>query len=139
MTRTRADVFFYGLLMDPELLREKGARPEAEELCSLAGYRLVIGRRAWLKPEEAATCQGMVINLSYDEIEALYSPPDLADYRPIAVLLDVRGRPTPALCYNLLKGGGHHSHAYAAKLRAVAEKVGLPPAYVASLTVDGDD
>lgn len=31
----RADVFFYGLFMDPDLLRSKGLRPEGAELASV--------------------------------------------------------------------------------------------------------
>jgi hypothetical protein len=41
-------VFFYGLFMDPDLLKDKGLNPGASEPAQLAGYGLKIGARATL-------------------------------------------------------------------------------------------
>ena len=45
-----ADVFFYGLFMDEDLLREKGLNPQRAALASVDGLALRIGKRAALVP-----------------------------------------------------------------------------------------
>ena len=52
MQRRRADVFFYGLFMDEELLRGKGLNPKNAEPASVDGLALRIGQRAALGLEE---------------------------------------------------------------------------------------
>ena len=42
---TRVTVFFYGLFMDPALLRDQGVQPENPRAATVAGYRLAIGAR----------------------------------------------------------------------------------------------
>jgi hypothetical protein len=44
----RIHVFFYGLFMDVDLLRSKGAQPENPRLASVSGFALRIGQRATL-------------------------------------------------------------------------------------------
>jgi len=39
------DVFFYGLFMDPALLREKGLQPTPGRKAVAPGQRLISGRR----------------------------------------------------------------------------------------------
>jgi len=41
----RADVFFYGLFMDEELLHAKGVKPESAEHAAVDGFALRIGQR----------------------------------------------------------------------------------------------
>jgi hypothetical protein len=57
-------------------------------------------------------------------------------YKPQAVLARLAsGQVVTALCYNLAEppSVAEHNPEYAAKLRSVAEKVGLPSDYVSSL------
>jgi Gamma-glutamyl cyclotransferase, AIG2-like len=136
MTSRRADVFFYGLFMDQDLLRAKGFEPEGVELASVTGFVLRIGMRAALVPEPSGRVFGSVMSLTLSELEQLYSEPSLQEYRPQAVLAHLeKGGVIAALCYNLLKPPlpNEHNPDYAAKLRVVAQKVGLPADYVASL------
>ena len=47
-----ADVFFYGLFMDQELLHSKGIQPERVEVAWVDGLELRIGQRAALARTE---------------------------------------------------------------------------------------
>lgn len=136
MPSRRADVFFYGLFMDEELLRAKGLRPKDRELASVDGLALRIGDRAALVPTPGARVHGLVISLTLAELEKLYSESSVQAYRPQAVLVRLAsGGVVAALCYNLSPppAAAERNPEYAAKLRAVAQKVGLPAEYVASL------
>ncbi len=136
MPPRRADVFFYGLFMDQEILRDKGLTPQNREIASVSGLALRIGQRAALVPDEKGKVYGVVMSLTLDELERLYSDPTVQAYRPQAVLARLAsGGQVAALCYNLREPPlpSERNPDYAAKLRAVAEKVGLPAEYVAAL------
>ena len=130
---TRIDLFFYGLFMDETLLMRKGVKPANLRRAFLEGYSLVIGERAALvqKPEE--TVHGIVFSLTQDEIDSLYSEPSVQDYRPEPVLAHLTdGSVIPAVCFNLreLRPRDRPNSEYAAKLRALATRLGLPESYV---------
>lgn len=136
MTSRRADVFFYGLFMDQDLLRAKGIEPQAVELASVAGFALRIGQRAAITSSPNGRVQGVVMSLTLGELERLYSEPSVQAYEPQAVLAQLAaGGIIAALCYNLPEppAASERNPEYAAKLRIVAEKVGLPPDYIASI------
>jgi gamma-glutamyl AIG2-like cyclotransferase len=136
MSSRRADVFFYGLFMDAELLRSKGLQPTSTELATVDGLALRIGQRAALVSTPGARVHGVVISLTLAELEKLYSEPSVEAYKPQAVLAKLAtGGTIAALCYNLSQppSSSERNPEYAAKLRAVAEKVGLPAEYIASL------
>lgn len=46
MQDRRIAVFFYGLFMDAQMLRERGLQPQAERRARLDGFALRIGKRA---------------------------------------------------------------------------------------------
>ncbi|MGH9804203.1 MAG: gamma-glutamylcyclotransferase family protein [Candidatus Acidiferrales bacterium] len=132
----RADVFFYGLFMDEELLRAKGLEPEGGELAAVDGFALRIGRRAALVPAPGGRVHGVVFSLTLIALDRLYSEPSVQDYRPQAVLAQLAGGGViAALCYNLSAPPllGERNPEYAAKLRALAQRIGLPAEYIASL------
>lgn len=136
MDAVPVNVFFYGLFMDTEALREKGFHPAGSRQACVTGMRLRIGRRATLVPDPAGCVHGFVIGLSHEEIDALYAEPSVVDYRPEPVIAQLHGRsPVPALCFNLPpdKAAAEANPDYAAKLRALAARLGLPPDYVASI------
>src|SRR3954453_3407633 len=102
MGQRRADVFFYGLFMDQDLLRAKGVQPERVERASLSGMSLRIGERAALVPAPGEEVHGIIMSLTVAELERLYSEPSVAMYRSQAVLVcPESGGVTAALCYNL--------------------------------------
>lgn len=132
----RADVFFYGLFMDAELLRGKGIEPQGVELASVPGFALRIGQRAALVPGPSSRVHGVVMSLTLAELERLYTEPSVQAYRPQPILAHLAsGGVIAALCYNLAEppAPNERNPEYAAKLRVIAEKVGLPPDYIASL------
>ena len=135
MTSRRTDVFFYGLFMDQDLLRAKGIDPQAVALASVPGFALRIGQRAAIAPSPNGRVHGVVMSLTLSELERLYSEPSVQAYKPQGVLAQLAGGgTTAALCYNLPEppSASERNPEYAAKLRIVAEKVGLAPDYIAS-------
>lgn len=136
MVSRRIDVFFYGLFMDADLLRTKGAQPVNIRPASLSGFALRIGQRATLLPSRDARAHGILMQLTHPEIEQLYSEASVRAYRPEAVLAELNdGSRIPALCFNLLEPPSPQeaNSEYAAKLRDLARRLGLPSDYVASI------
>jgi len=130
------NVFFYGLFMDVGALGANGFHPVNGRQACVQGMAIQIGRRATLIPDPAKCVYGFVIELSHDEVERLYAEPSVAAYRPEAVLAQLADRSCiPALCFNLpLPNDGVEANPeYAEKLREVANRLGLPADYVASI------
>lgn len=136
VNRRRVDVFFYGLFMDPELLRAEGYTPQDSQIAFVDGFAVRVGRRAWLASAPGKRAYGATMSLTHAELERLYSVPTLEAYRPEPILAHLAdGRVIPALCYNLPEppDSKERNPEYLAKLCAVAQKVGLPPNYLAML------
>jgi hypothetical protein len=134
MPSRRADVFFYGLFMDEDVLRAQGVAPEEPRLAWVDGVALRIGKRATLVSMQPGRVHGLVMSLTAAELQHLYSQPGLESYKPQAVLAHLAdGSVVAALCYNLVESTARCEAypEYAMKLRAVARKVGLPEDYVA--------
>jgi hypothetical protein len=132
----QVDAFFYGLFMDVEVLRQSGAKPANPRRAYVAEFALRIGQRATLVPSLGARTYGMLIALTHAEIERLYKPPGLENYRPEAVLAQpIEGIAIPALCYNLLQApeSRERNPDYALRLKSVLTKLGFPGDYVASI------
>jgi hypothetical protein len=137
MTDDLVAVFFYGLFMDPELLRAQGVHPSAMRRARLPGYQLRLGARATLVPDPRATVHGFLTTLALPELTRLYSGPGLDAYRAEPVLVHPDdGPPTPAHCFNLSQPPRpeESNPDYAAKLRMLATRLGLPDDYVASIS-----
>jgi hypothetical protein len=130
------DVFFYGLFMDAETLRANGLHPTNGRQACVSGMALRIGRRATLVPDPSNSVYGFVFGLSHQEVERLYAEPSVAAYRPEAVIAQLADRSfIPALCFNLPPSNdtAEANPEYAEKLRTVADRLGLPADYVASI------
>jgi hypothetical protein len=136
MTARRVNVFFYGLFMDVELLRSKGAAPLNLRRASVRGFALRIGQRATLLPVPGACAYGVLMELTQTQLEHLYSEPSVSTYRPEAVLAELDdGTKVPALCFNLTEvpKPDERNSEYAARLRELAKRLGLPRDYVANI------
>lgn len=136
MTDRPIDVFFYGLFMDADVLREKDVLPVNPRPAYVEGFALRIGERATLLPSLGSRAFGMLVSLTHRELEGLYSCPGLEHYRPEAVLVRILdGELAPALCYNLPEAPLPHERnpEYAARLQGVLRKLNFPPEYVASV------
>jgi hypothetical protein len=136
MASRRIEVFFYGLFMDADLLRTKGAHPVNLRSACVPGFALRIGQRATLLQNPDARAYGIVMKLTHVELEQLYSEASVRAYRAEAVLAELTdGSQVPALCFNLLvpPGPEEANSEYAAKLRDLARRLGLPSNYVESI------
>ena len=132
----RVDVFFYGLFMDEALLREKGINPGNRRQAFVENFSLVIGARATMVPCIGKRVHGVVYSLTHDEIVTLYSEPSVSFYRPEAVFAKLAdGSLIPALCFTLpeIPLPDERNPDYAAKLKKLAERIGLPASYVSSI------
>jgi Gamma-glutamyl cyclotransferase, AIG2-like len=132
----RVEVFFYGLFMEADALREKGFHPANARQASVEDMALHLGERATLVPVRGGRVHGMLMSLTHAEIDRLYAEPSVAAYRPEPVLASLRdGGIVAALCFNLpaVPAGVRSNPEYAAKLRIVARRMGLPETYVASI------
>ncbi|HKR00722.1 MAG TPA: gamma-glutamylcyclotransferase family protein [Pyrinomonadaceae bacterium] len=130
------DVFFYGLFMDEALLRERGMNPLNRRLASVKDFSLVIGSRATLVPCPGRTVHGVLFSLAHSEVDALYADASVSVYRPEAVSAQLAdGNIVPALCFNLPTppSPAERNPQYASRLRELAERIGLPGGYVASI------
>jgi hypothetical protein len=133
----RLDVFFYGLFMDPQLLQDRGVRPTDIRVASVSGFALRIGARATLVPDPGGQVHGVLMKLSHADLERLYADPSVQAYHPEAVLAVTRdGVAVAAMCYNLAEAPSpqEHNADYASKLRSLAQEIGLPESYVASIS-----
>jgi len=133
--QTMKTVFFYGLFMDADLLKEKGLHPSATKMALVAGYGLRIGERATLIPSHREQAYGAVIQLSEAELGILYGDTSVEDYFPEEVTVtDNNGTRLAAVSYilPLEKLTGQNS-GYAKSLAVIARKTGLPEEYVAEI------
>ena len=133
----RLDVFFYGLFMDEALLQAKGLNPQNPRVAELANYRLVIGERATLIPSPGGSAYGLLFSLTKEEIDRLYSEASVSIYQPENVQAKLpNGEIVTALCFNLPKppSASERNSEYATRLKALAERLGLPRDYVETIS-----
>ena len=131
----RIDVFFYGLFMDADALRDAGTRPENGRQAWVDDFALRIGRRATLVPSPGARAYGMLIALTHEELDLLYGAPGLEGYGPEAVIAyTFDDQAFPALCYNLViePSPEERNPEYAARLKRVLERLRFPADYIES-------
>ncbi|MGB9405118.1 MAG: oxygenase MpaB family protein [Candidatus Acidiferrales bacterium] len=122
--------------MDAELLRKKGADPVEIGLASVPGFALRIGQRATLIRNSNGRAYGLLMELAHAEIEQLYAEASVRAYSPEAVLWELAdGSQVPALCFSLIvpPRPEEANSEYAAKLRELARRLGLPSDYVESI------
>ena len=132
----KIDVYFYGLFMDEDLLREKGFLDTNLRPASLPGFKLHIGKRATLVPAQDAKVFGLIGSLSHAELAKLYSESSVQDYRPEAVLAYLsNGEPLAALCFNLVEpiASNEKNSDYASRLRVLARRLNFPSDYIDSI------
>ncbi len=79
-------VFFYGLVMDIDLLLSKGVHASKPRPAGVPGFALCIGQRATLIASAESSACGILFEPSRAEFEQLHSEPSLGAYRPRAVM-----------------------------------------------------
>jgi hypothetical protein len=129
-------VFFYGLFMDADALRAMGLHPTKERQARVDGVALRLGQRAALAPDPSKSVYGFVMELSGEELDRLYADPSVAAYRSEEVVARLNtGETINATCYNLPvpPDASERNPAYAASLRELGKRLGLPRAYLESI------
>lgn len=129
MSEKLEDIFFYGLFMDENVLRDNGVQPRSSRRAVVHGYRLRIGQRAMLVQQPSSKAFGMVYALTEREINSLYTAPGLEMYRRETVVATFENGSSSALTtFNLQETtAGEESNAeYVARLRSVLERLGFP-------------
>lgn len=132
MNARRVPVFFYGLFMDADLLRDKGARPTPPRRASISGYRFLLGHRAALVEAQGRRVHGTLMELTHSELDVLYAEESLSRYRAEPVLCEFDdGSRLAALCFNLPDPPtGEADPAYLSRLLDAARRARLPRAYI---------
>jgi Gamma-glutamyl cyclotransferase, AIG2-like len=133
MPGSMKDIFFYGLFMDESVLRAKGVEPRLARRAVVHDYQLRIGQRARLCSQPASQAFGMVYALTESEIDSLYSEPGLEMYRPESIVATFEdGSSSVVTTFNLqdTTETDEPNLEYAAKLRAVLERLGFPVTYL---------
>ena len=135
MNTNAIQVFFYGLFMDESLLAAKGVYPTEATIGHVDGFRLHIGERATLIPEENRRAYGVLMKITPEEAAALYSESSVADYVAEPVTVKLPGNvQAMAVCYNLPAAGSTAANPdYAKALLALASRLGLPASYLESI------
>lgn len=125
-------VFFYGLFMDEALLRAQGLAPANRRLAELIGYDIRIGRRAYVVQQPEAFLWGVLFDLPPHDVDRLYEPPSVCDYRPEAVqVVTQEGCAVAALCYNLqAEEPPREDDVYLNKLIELCTRLDFPAEYL---------
>jgi hypothetical protein len=136
VTERRIDVFFYGLFMDVNVLRNSGVAPADPRHAHVDHFALRIGERATLVACRGARSYGMLMALTHSELDRLYGAPGLDQYRPEAVLAATEpGEAVPAMCYNLLipPRPTDRNPEYVARLQRALRALDFPSEYIDSI------
>ena len=123
------EVFFYGLYMDPEILKSKGVNPRNPRLGIAKGYKLRVGQMATLLRDEESEAYGIIYSLTHAEINSLYWGAGLDTYISEALHIETEnGKSIAALCCNLLipPKENESNPEYYAKLVECMKKYNVP-------------
>lgn len=134
MSAARVWGYFYGGLINPDIMIKLGMKPERQEQACLAGFELTISPWVNLKPNPQAVSFGLLLYLTHGEIEHVYGQLK-AKYVPFAVLAQTHsGKLRPALTYvvpEMVPGQADAEHVQ--NLLKPAEELGFPDWYLAKI------
>lgn len=121
------EVFFYGLYMGPEILKQKGVEPRNPRIATAHGYKLKIGNKATLLRDTGACAYGMVYSLTHAEIDSLYWGAGLTEYAAEALQVKVGSDDVVVLCCNLITPPeeDESNPEYQAKLSETMDRLGI--------------
>jgi Gamma-glutamyl cyclotransferase, AIG2-like len=121
-------VFFYGLFMGAAYRKDPSA-PRVGQRAVLTDYALIIETRATLIPRIGAKAWGLVEHVDDAELDALYTGPAMASYKPVPVICRSleEGDAIPAVTYIAPLSDAPADPAYVLKLVDVLRSCGLPP------------
>lgn len=123
------DIFFYGLYMDPEMLKQRGVQARNPRLAVVENYALCLGNRATILRSRGDHAYGVVYSLTHQEIHGLYWGIGLDVYVPEALSVQIINGPcVPAICCLLLEPPklDEQNPDYIEKLGVTMSELGLP-------------
>lgn len=127
--------FFYGLFLDPEILVKLGYSPNNVQIAKLNNFQLIIGERANLVRNENSHVWGNLIDLSHNDIKALYSEKSVADYKKhtVSCITQPDDKQVTAGVYILPEGyvmNPAKNSDYTKKLYSICQKYNFPDDYL---------
>ena len=129
-------VYIYGSYMDTDTLASFMVKPLSFEVARLDDWSVTFSPYATLIPKTSDYVYGIVAELTEGDVERLYSRAELADYKPVEVIVETASkRKVPATCYvskpvEYLRP----SPAYLGLVVNTARKLGFPSVYVEKLS-----
>lgn len=91
--------FFYGGLINPEVMKRVGLAASRMRPASLPGYEIEIAPLVNLRPSGKGLCFGLLMEVEHDVLDHVYGQLSTR-YRPYPVVAhDFDGAMIPALCY----------------------------------------
>ena len=132
MSEKLIEGFFYGLYMDPDLLRGINVNPVDPRPAYLANRQIDFKGlvKVITKPDQKVW--GMLIKLTKSDIEAMYSVEAAKVYSSESVLAILDdGHSIQATCYNLpINEQAELNRDYINKLLPILKKLSLPAPYI---------
>ncbi|MDG1708523.1 MAG: gamma-glutamylcyclotransferase [Emcibacteraceae bacterium] len=129
--------FFYGLFLDPYILKSLNIKHKNFRIAKLQGYDLIIGERANLKKEKTSHVWGSIMDIKEEDIKALYSAKSVNEYCPYKVECQlINGETLPAVVYLLppeynIKPAKDNQ--YAQQLLGICKKYKLPQEHISKI------
>lgn len=135
-------VFFYGSFMSSKALRDGGLTREILplEVATLEGFDLALSPSATLVPSTKGIVYGVIAELTQAELDLLYAPDWLKDYKPRSVIVtrDNHGE-VAAVCYIASpRLNAPTKPEYVARLIDTAKNHGFPSWYIERLRKAGE-
>jgi len=121
------EVFFYGLYMDPDILKKAGVTPSHPRIGYVENFELRIGNKATLLRAPGKKANGIVYSLTHADIDKLYWGSGLNEYAAEALVARVGNESVPVLCCNLVVPPelSESNLEYEKKLKASMNKLGV--------------
>ncbi len=123
--------FFYGGLINPDVMVHMGMKPQRQAVATLPGYDLEIRPLMNLLIDPCATAYGLLLELTHGELTEAYGKLKAVYYPQPVIAYDLEGRARPALCYLLPPQVAAPAETeYVNNLLEPAEALGFPSWYI---------
>jgi hypothetical protein len=126
--------FFYGGLINPEVMQQVGMTPKRQARATLAGYDIRIEPWVNLVPSQDDVAYGLLMQLTHRELAHAYGQLKVPYYPFPVIAQELDGRFVPALCYlspGMEPGQAERSHVE--NLLKPATELDFPQRYLAKI------
>ncbi len=135
------NVFLYGSFMSPRVLRNSGLTRELPpmEVATLEAFDIALSPSATLVPSTSDSVYGVIAELTPAELDRLYAPDWLKDYKPRSVIVKTKnGQEVAVTCYIASPlSNATPKPDYVALLIHTAKAYGFPSRYIERLRKAG--